>query len=200
MKKLFIILSVFLSGTSLNAQIILSDIEDINYPEAGVYYKDVNHILDPFVGTWLYTNGNTSFKIVLEKMEHSSASNGIFFEDLLIGAYRYVENGVEKVNTLNDLQINYSDGRKYPINSGAIMTGKTLGQTDVLPNEKWIYGSIKDPVSGSIDRIFIKGTTVNGQEAIKISIYHHIQVRHVNDPIPPPISYPLSTELVLIKQ
>ncbi|HET8809138.1 MAG TPA: DUF6705 family protein [Flavobacteriaceae bacterium] len=200
MKKLFIILSVFLSGTSLNAQITLSDIEDINYPEAGVYYKDVNHILDPFVGTWLYTNGNSSFKIVLEKKVNLPFNNGIYYEDILVGAYRYVENGVEKVNTLNDLNYNYNSRSPYEIYGHSVMTGVALGQTDVMPNEKWLVLVISDPVSGSADQLFIKKTTVNGQEAIEIFIYHHIGTRHVNDPIPPPISYPLSTEMVLIKQ
>lgn len=200
MKKLLIILTVFLIGTNLQAQITLSDIEDINYPEAWVYYKDVNHILDPFVGTWLYTNGNTFFKIVLEKIENSAYNNGIYYEDLLIGAYRYVENGVEKVNTLNELNAVYTQRSDYEIYGHTVMTGNARGQTDVMPNEKWLILTISDPVSGSADEMFVKKTTINGQEAIEIFIYHHIGTRHVNDPIPPPISYPLSTELVLIKQ
>ncbi|HET8809311.1 MAG TPA: DUF6705 family protein, partial [Flavobacteriaceae bacterium] len=71
-----------MSGISLNAQVTLSDIEDINYPEAGVYYKDVNHILDAFEGTYLFTNGNTSFKIVLEKKINLPFNNGIYYEDI----------------------------------------------------------------------------------------------------------------------
>ena len=30
----------------------------------GVYYKDVNNFRNQFVGTWLYTNGNTSLTIM----------------------------------------------------------------------------------------------------------------------------------------
>ena len=69
------------------------------------YYKDLNSDLDRFTGSWLYSNGSTSFKIVIDKkiMKYNTFSN--IYEDLLIGEYRYVEDGVVKVNTL-DLMTN----------------------------------------------------------------------------------------------
>jgi len=199
MKNTILFIIVMIITISCKAQII-TDIEDPNYPEAGKYYKDINNILDPFVGVYLYTNNTTSFKIILQKKTNSSASNGVFFEDLLIGGYQYIENGIEKVNTLNDLNNNYLDARKYVITGGVIMTGNTLGQTDALPNEKWINGAISDPISGSLDDLFIRKVAVSGQEAIKIFIYHSIGVRSENDPVPPPISYPIGEEFTLIKQ
>ena len=35
--------------------------------QAGAYYKDDANELNKFEGTWLYTNGNTSFKLILQK-------------------------------------------------------------------------------------------------------------------------------------
>lgn len=187
------------SGSSSYAQIQLSDIEDPNYPEPNKYYKDSNNLLDSFVGTFLYSNGSTSFEIKLEKKINSSVNNGIYFEDLLIGAYRYVENGVEKVNTLNDLDNNIPNGSLNPISGNGIMRGKVLGQDDAAPNEAWIYASIKDPISDTSSKLFIRKIMINGQEAIKIGVYFHHIVRDENDPEPVPNSFP-SEEFILIKQ
>ncbi|MFN4313275.1 MAG: DUF6705 family protein [Chitinophagaceae bacterium] len=46
-------------------------------------------------------NTNTSFKIVLVKKVQQY--NGECYEDLIIGEYQYIVNGVEKVNTLSKL-------------------------------------------------------------------------------------------------
>ncbi|MGB1270371.1 MAG: hypothetical protein ACPG45_11605, partial [Flavobacteriaceae bacterium] len=116
-------------------------------------------------------------------------------------AYQYVENGTEKVNTLNELNIFKPNGIYYSIDGNLILTGNDFGETTLLPNEKWIRASIKDPISRSTDVLYIrKITTDGGQEAIKIFIYHHVSSRHVNAPIPPPISYPIGQEFILIKQ
>ncbi|TYB69080.1 hypothetical protein ES677_14590 [Bizionia gelidisalsuginis] len=64
------------------------------------YLKDINNDLDKFVGTWLYTNGTTSLTIKFEKKEQ--VYNDDWYEDLLVGEYKYIENGVQKVNTLID--------------------------------------------------------------------------------------------------
>lgn len=67
----------------------------------GAYLKDVYNELDKFVGTWLYTNGSTSLKVVFQKK--TQVFNDNWYEDLLVGEYKYVENGVEKINTLSNL-------------------------------------------------------------------------------------------------
>ena len=170
------------------------------YGMPGYYFKDINNVYNQFEGDYLYTNGNTSLLIKLRKKEHSSVADGLYFEDLLIGSYRYIENGVEKVNVLDDINTAFNDGRDHKIYSGIIRTGPEKGCPDCEIDEKRLWGTIDDPVSGSVDRLNIRKTTVGGQEAIKIIILHAIEYRLVGTPAPPPVSYPLSQEIILIKQ
>ena len=139
--------------------------------------------------------------IILQKIKVQSNYNNYCQEDILIGSYKYVENNITKVDVLNDINNTYSDGWSYYIHGSNILTGNTLGCTDCDINEKWIEGSIEDLVSGSIDTLFIRKVTVNGQEAIKIWIYHQIPMTVVGeDALQAPISYPLGEKLVLLKQ
>ena len=73
------------------------------------YLKDTYNDFDNFIGTWKYENGNTSFKIVLEKRIKFQLSNDEYYEDLLVGRYQYIENGIEKANTLNNFPSNAYD-------------------------------------------------------------------------------------------
>ena len=63
-------------------------------------FVDADSDLEPYVGTWLFQQGNTSFKIVLQKKTHSYDSELNSYFDMLIGEYEYIENGVTIVNTL----------------------------------------------------------------------------------------------------
>ncbi len=51
MKNNFLILAIILSLTSCKAQQIRPLENPINYAEEGIYYKDINNLLNPFVGT-----------------------------------------------------------------------------------------------------------------------------------------------------
>ena len=103
MKKLYHII-ILLCCLGLQAQVInplyRGFTGDNNY-----YYKDVDNDLNPYVGTWTYTNGTTLLTITLQKKikQHIVDEHDDYYEDFLIGEYRYVENGVEKINTLNRL-------------------------------------------------------------------------------------------------
>ena len=65
----------------------------------GTYIKDTFNEMNKFEGTWQYTNGTDSLTIVMQKKTH--IYNGEYYEDLLIGEYRFVSNGTEVVNTLS---------------------------------------------------------------------------------------------------
>ena len=66
------------------------------------YLKDTEGVLNPFVGTWEWTNGsNTTFRVVLTKKEHWNASGfNKFYSDEILGGYRYIENGTLIVDRL----------------------------------------------------------------------------------------------------
>ena len=90
------------------------------YPDVnGAYYKDVNGFQNQYVGTWLYTNGTNSLKITFQKRDFKYIQSNInYYDDFLDGEYQYIENGIEKVNTLNNLNIDYgNDIYKYNLYS-----------------------------------------------------------------------------------
>lgn len=119
MKKVYFILTFF-TGSILNAQTPIIDISQsrLGQPD-GYYMKDINNLLNPFEGTYVYTNGTTSFKIVLVKKVQQY--NGRYYEDLIIGEYQYIENGIEKANTLNQINTVYNDQRSHNIDGNLIV-------------------------------------------------------------------------------
>lgn len=67
MKKI-IVLIIVLSSFSSNAQSLIFNLEDKDQGwQTGAYYKDNNNLLTPYVGTFIYTNDTTAFKIVMRK-------------------------------------------------------------------------------------------------------------------------------------
>lgn len=65
----------------------------------GSYLKDVENKFAPFVGTWKWEIGTSSLELQISKLE--MVYSGGFYQDLLIGKYRYVKDGVEKFNSLS---------------------------------------------------------------------------------------------------
>ena len=198
MKNTFILLTI-LFFSNCKAQTVVP-LDGSGIPEAGYYYKDINNFLNTFEGTYLYTNGNTSFKIVLQKKVMSNV-NDIYYEDILIGGYQYIEDGVEKVNTLSKLSIPHVNGKFYPIDGNIIMTGKSRCPS-CASDEKWVRLVIVDPIGDSVNELFVRKTIIGGQEAIRVFIYFSAFEYAVEEGAPPriPNSYPVSTEFVFLKQ
>ena len=57
------------------------------------YLKDTQNIYNNYAGTWQWTDGNSTFTIILEKVEYWKTPNGNYYEDLILGGYKYVKNG-----------------------------------------------------------------------------------------------------------
>ena len=125
------------------------------------YYKDVNNFMNPFVGTWLYTNGNSSLKIVLVKEEMQYT--GKYYTDYITGEYQYIENGVEIANTLSNTD-------QYNIGIGGdilLKPGHRPICNDCPTNERRMHVTIHDRTRELNGDFFLKLTTVNGQPAIE---------------------------------
>jgi hypothetical protein len=99
MKKIFILAIIF---TALNckAQTIVPIRSSPSDAPEKSYYKDLNNELNKYVGTWKFKKGTTSFTIVLIKILKKPFYEENF-SDGIAGWYQYIENGVEKVNTLH---------------------------------------------------------------------------------------------------
>ncbi|MEW5675699.1 DUF6705 family protein [Flavobacterium enshiense] len=157
-KIVMTIVSLLFYCLNSNSQII--SIEDIGLiPIDGAYYKDNELLLNRFVGTWKYTNGNTSLKIIFQKISRQRAN---YSEDLLIGEYLYIENGVEIINTLN----NISNSENNIEGNSVIYHNSKPTCNDCVVGEKRLVVSFGDPLKQTWGPLYLRKINVGGQEAI----------------------------------
>ena len=171
MKKINLTLLFIVLTISCKAQSPVFDIEDRNnrVPEIqGFYIKDINNQLNAYEGTYVYTSGTSSLKIVLQKrtMYQIYAVSGIRYDDLIIGEYQYIKAGVEMINTLYKL----ANQNNHSITANRILIGNELGCSTCTPSEKRLAGGIVDEITHNSGDIQIRRVTVNGQAAIEIWI------------------------------
>lgn len=140
----------------------------------GGYYKDANNLLDPYVGTWIYTNGTTSLTIKLRKIINHY--NGKFYADLLVGEYQYIENGIEKLNTLNQFTLDYTFQYDHKLYSSSLLNAldkpnpcvscnNSISRVDIAysDNVKGIMGSFcigLSTTSNTIANVYISSTGI----------------------------------------
>jgi hypothetical protein len=197
MKKLIKTI-LFLSLISCSAQTpILNIAEDNGNQINGAYYKDINNLLDPFTGTYIYTNGNESFKIVLQKKTMSSVNN-IYFEDLIIGEYQYIKDGIEIVNSLPKLNQVFINQSLHNISGNLILIGNELCE-ECSANEMHLHGTIKDENTNNYASLRIRKISINGEQAIKIYYYWNYNSHVEGTPLSPQPSFP-GGEFVLIQE
>lgn len=98
MKNLTILLLILITF-SCKAQTPIIPLDSFDDFPNGAYYKDVNNDLTKYAGTWQNTQGNSVLTIVLQKKEMIFDDRN--YHDMIIGEYKYVQNGVEVINTLS---------------------------------------------------------------------------------------------------
>jgi hypothetical protein len=171
MKNILKTLVIMFATVSCNAQTLIKDIEDYDGEGVvGAYYKDTLNQLNLFEGTYLYTNGNETFKLVLQKKLMSNQNN-FYFEDLIVGAFQHIINGVEVRNTLNNLNINYPNQRSQSIDGNMLLKGTELGCSDCSPTEKRLRLGFVEGVSNLGGFAQVRRITINGQPGINFSFY-----------------------------
>lgn len=188
MEKLFYLFSLlFLTFCKAQTPIIdlygSQDYGAIN----NAYYKDVNGFQDQYVGTWLYTNGNTSLKIIFQKKSQIRVGEvgDSFFSDFLVGEYQYIENGIEKVNTLNYINTNYGsniwDVEKHNLNGDITRRATSYPKcTFCNPNELRLALSLSEPQytnwTGLANSFILKTFSESGVTKLKVWFVSNIQV------------------------
>ena len=187
MKKIFYLVSL-LSLTFCKAQIPTIDLYgNEDYGANGSYYKDINGFQNQYIGSWLYTNGNTSLKIIFQKRNKilKGNSNHFYYVDFLIGEYQYIENGIEKVNTLNQVNTNYGsnyeDIQKHNLYGEiAINIFNRPKCTFCIPNEKRLEMGLNEPkynnLKGLSNSFILKTFTENGLTKLKVWFISEIKV------------------------
>ncbi len=159
---------------SCKAQTIISLHTSNQYGKPGYYYKDLGNDLNNFEGTWVYTNGTTSLTLQLQKKEKVySGTNSNYYYDTIIGEYKYIENGIEKINTLSNLNQNYEDAFRYNIVEFSFSKfGDRTCYPNCEPGNLMIKTSYREPncktLSGTIRMRYY---TEAGQEKLNISFF-----------------------------
>lgn len=101
MKKIFYILLLSLSFINCKAQTISMTTTNYNNIPNGAYIKDLDGKLNSFAGTWKWTNGSDEFILKLVKVEmYNSSGLNEYYEDKIMGGYKFTQSGIEIVNTL----------------------------------------------------------------------------------------------------
>ncbi|WP_317046291.1 DUF6705 family protein [Flavobacterium sediminis] len=192
-----------MSTYSFSQTPVIDLLNNDGFSTANAYYKDVNNLLDSFEGTYIYSDitTNTSFKVVLVKK--TLQFNGRYYEDIIIGEYQYIENGVEKANTLNELTLNYSNPNRHNIVGNVLINDNNYRRAkcdDCIPNEIRLMLGIKDDLSHRYAFLILRRTTdLAGQEIIKIKIANISRSFSDNPNLSLDFVLPF-TELTLIKQ
>lgn len=141
----------------------------------GTYYKDVNNVLDPYVGTFQFQNNEMLIEITLEKRQMENINN-VYFEDIIIGEYRYVKNGQEISNTLSNLNFPQLNPYEYSITGNTVLIGNVRGCDDCLLYEKRVELGISDKGNDRIGTIIIRKIFQNNQELFQFSIMWSMRI------------------------
>ena len=196
MKK---IIYIFFLTFSLYAQsqiINLTVEDDCNRDVRNAYYSDADNSLDGFEGSWKYQNGNEILIITLLKI--LNAPNNLNSQDLLIGEYKYIDAGGNLIfDTLNDLNVNYTDQTMHSIFGNCVFSDYNYPEInflDCIPTMKKvkllhfyenlgggpIYLAIKNQGSINQIKIYINTDTNNYQTTTDVDGYEDLIVTPTN--------------------
>ena len=119
MKHLFTILSLFLIALSCKAQSPVIDLHTSDFTNIeNTYYKDIENFYGQFVGTWVYSDDVKTIRYRFAKKDmFYYQSQKSFYYDFLVGEMQYIENGVEKINSLNRVDLDFDIIFKYSMSS-----------------------------------------------------------------------------------
>ena len=198
--KHIIIITAILTVLSCKAQspiIALGDYQTelVN----GAYLKDINNDLNFFEGTWKYENDNTSFTISLRKIVQYY--NGSWYEDLLIGDYKYVENGIVIANYLPRLtNPSVNDAQHYITGNFIVNKNQVPRCEECDASDRRFKLSFADPERRYIKcQVILRHFIEDSIEKIKIWLYHSDGGMLPYEDTPTVIRVPYG-EYVLVKQ
>ena len=171
MKRFISSLLILLNIYCFKAQTPMLSLENSDDFVNGAYYKDLNNELNKFVGTWIYNDGNTSFVIQLQKVEQYY--NGEWYEDLLIGEYQYLENGVEVINSLSRLSSPLVNNAQHYIDGNQLLKKMQIIPCDNCGMaERRVLLFFSDPQRKYLhNKLVLRFIDNNGVETIEVQLF-----------------------------
>lgn len=129
------------------------------------YIKDANNELDAYEGTYVFTSGDTIFKIQLKKVIKARTIR--YYRDLLVGEMEYKIGNTTLLNTLPQLNTVYFDQATHKIDGGSIYQNFELPECpECAPNEITLRLSIDD--TRYVAGFYVKKTIINGLPALRV--------------------------------
>lgn len=148
MKHIILIIATFFTVLSCKAQSPVFGYRTFktNIPD-NAYLKDLGNDLEKFTGTWKYTNGTTELTVIIIKEEQ--VFNGDYYIDMLVGKYKYIEDGVEIINTLSN-----------NLNDNATISGATLWDDNINLFSATLWDPGKKRANYNLDLTFLSTGTI----------------------------------------
>ena len=179
MKKTLTLLVILVLSLSCKAQ-VLDTYETLSWDTPpNAYLKDTQNFQDQFVGTWVYQNGQEYLEVRFIKKEMFLMEPGSkqYYEDVLVAEYKYIDsNGVEKVNSLNNLYTNHTSIFNYNLYSGAKLRLDTYPLCPSCPiGTERLYMHFDEPANDDLglDAGFvIRRVVENGIEKLKVQFFN----------------------------
>ena len=169
------------------------------------YYKDVDNFHDQFVGTWVLNNGTNYLKVTFKKKSMFYTLLDKNYVDYLVGEYEYKLNGLTKVNSLTNLNINHNDILDYNLISISKINKDLIPIcTDCAASEKRLLMSFleqpsRDPNWGPEADFVIRRVVENGLVMLKVQFIKTFAGTRIASPEVRDFSLPYG-DYTLIKQ
>lgn len=178
MKKIVILIGFVTFSIACKAQIL--DLYETLPSETppNAYRKDINNFQNQFVGTWVYQNGQEYLEVqFLKKEMFWRPAPTQFYQDFLVGEYKYIDsNGVEKVNSLNNLNVNHNRIFNYNLRSGAKLKLDAYPFCPSCPiGTERLYMHFDEPTNDDImlsAGFVIRRVVENGIEKLKVQFFN----------------------------
>lgn len=174
MKKIIYLFSI-ISTIFCDAQNEIRSLNDFNFGNFnGVYNKDVDNDFNKVEGTWVSTDNGITFTIKLQKIyaHHYVDYRWNYYEDMLIGEFKIIKDGVEKINTLpNLISTPITEPYKHNIIASSIVGNGSVPINNGALNERGIMLELYDPDIDYIGvQVFMKFFIENGIEKLNCKI------------------------------
>jgi hypothetical protein len=187
MKKIIFLILLFNISCASKAQ-VFNLYNNPNYGDVtNGYYKDFEIFQNQFEGTWVYQNGLERLEVQFIKKEmmlHRPGPNQIFL-DVLVGEYKYIDsNGLEKVNSLTNLGLNYTSFLDYNLYSVSKISLQNYPVCNECPAGTERMSMKFDEMGNddfSLSAIFVMRRVIeNGIEKIKVQFIHESSASNEN--------------------
>jgi hypothetical protein len=176
MKNILIGLIVLLTTLSCKAQVIaVEDFENHNQDlEDGAYIKDINNVLDKYVGTWTGTYSSKNYEFTIIKFTENNTNGSLNYKvDLLLMKYKITDStGTELVNTLG-----FSNDNMFVIRGDYVTSNDTYVLSyQGLDTECGQNGTIYISISNAASDVMKLGFLVDGEMGLDCTAGGTIQI------------------------